>query len=67
MGNARCQMRTAMVCAAVLCLPTPAQASGHLPLPPATETFKSHSACLAALEDDQGYTLSTFDPPASTK
>jgi len=36
---------------AALCLPTLAHASGYIPLPPSTETFKSHSACLAALDD----------------
>lgn len=39
-----------MVGAAALCLPALAHASGQLPLPPSTETFKSHQACLAAME-----------------
>jgi hypothetical protein len=42
----------AKISAAALCLPALAHASEQLPLPPATETFKSHQACLAALKDD---------------
>ncbi|NTG51689.1 hypothetical protein G6M04_30285 [Agrobacterium rhizogenes] len=35
---------------AVVLLPTMAHASGRLPIPPVFEEFKSHSACIAALE-----------------
>jgi hypothetical protein len=45
-------MKIAIVGATMLCLPGLAHASGQLlPLSPSTVTFRSHSACLAALED----------------
>jgi hypothetical protein len=39
-----------MFCTAALCLSATAHASGRLPIPPASEEFTSHAACIAALE-----------------
>ena len=47
----RSSFRMALVGAMASCMPTLAHASGQLPVPPSTEQFKSHEACLAALED----------------
>lgn len=50
MGNTKRAVILAMGWATALCLPTPADASGQLPTLPSTESFKSHRACVAALE-----------------
>ena len=50
MGNGMRRVRMAVGWTAALCVPALAHASGQLPLPPVTETFKSHQTCLAALE-----------------
>lgn len=50
MRNGLRRLRMAVGWAATLCVPALAHASGQLPLPPVTETFKSHQTCLAALE-----------------
>ena len=48
-------MRRSLFCMALAgavasSMPTLTHASGHLPVPPSTEQFKSHQACLAALQ-----------------
>jgi len=50
MGNTKRAVTTAMGWTAALCLPTLAHAGGQLPILPVTENFKSHQACVAALE-----------------
>lgn len=50
MENAKRCMKATMLGAAALYLPALAWGSGHLPLPPETETFISPEACIAALE-----------------
>ncbi|NTG51692.1 hypothetical protein G6M04_30310 [Agrobacterium rhizogenes] len=49
MTRYKSQTARAMLGAVVL-LPAVAHASGRLPIPPVFEEFKSHSACIAALE-----------------
>ncbi|KGD89161.1 MULTISPECIES: hypothetical protein [Rhizobium/Agrobacterium group] len=49
MPNPEFQTGIAAFCVAALCLSTIAHASGQLPMPPTTEEFKSHGACVAAL------------------
>lgn len=50
MPNPEFQTGVITFCAAALCLWTIAHASGQLPMPPVTEAFGSHDACVAALD-----------------
>lgn len=50
MGNTKRAVTMAMGWTTALCLPTLAHASGQVPIFPVTENFKSHQACVAALE-----------------
>jgi len=42
--------RTSLAALAILCAPMVGHASGHLPIPPTTQQFKSHEDCAAALQ-----------------
>lgn len=47
----RSLLRMAVIGATALCIPAVANASGRLPIPPTTQHFRSHQACIAALQE----------------
>lgn len=50
MEDTKRRLGMAMACAVVLCPPAPAHASGQMPILGVSVSFKSHQACVAALE-----------------